>query len=172
MSTEELNTKEIEKLEEEQKWWWLAEKKRSARLDHLRKAVWAKGPKGLMYLPGIKVDLERAELYTEAWKENESDPTTVRRAKAIAHVLDHNTIFIQDHSQIVGYISGLPHELHWAPERAFVGNEEIYNDRTVVPEPEEDSLRRIRAINDYWGPRTELTQVLWKLPPEDVMKLA
>ncbi|MDY6845485.1 MAG: pyruvate formate lyase family protein, partial [Thermodesulfobacteriota bacterium] len=104
MEGRELKIKEEKELEESQQWWWLAEKKRSARLDRLRKAVWAKGPKGVMYLPGIKVDLERAELYTEAWKENESDPTTVRRAKAIAHVLDHNTIFIQDHSQIVGYI--------------------------------------------------------------------
>ena len=170
MSKEEVTAKK--ELEERQQWWWLAEKKRSTRLDYLRKGVWPKGPKGVMYLPGIKVNIERAELYTEAWAENESDPTTIRRAKAIAHILDNSTIFIQDKSQIVGYISGLPHELHWAPEVAFVGNEEIYNDRTVIPEPEEESLKKIREINDYWGPRTELTQILWKLSPEDVMKLA
>ncbi len=35
--------RELEEFEEKQKWRWLAEKKRSKRLDFLRKAVWKKG---------------------------------------------------------------------------------------------------------------------------------
>ncbi|GAB6162499.1 hypothetical protein JCM12298_16580 [Desulfothermus naphthae] len=68
--------KSVEELEKEQKWWFVAEKKRSKRLDYLRKAVWKKGAIGGNYNPGIKIDLERPILLTEAWKENEHDPIT------------------------------------------------------------------------------------------------
>ena len=64
----------IEDLENKREWWWAAEKKRSKRLDYLRKAVWKKGRKGGMYEPGLKIGLERPLLFTEAWKENENEP--------------------------------------------------------------------------------------------------
>jgi len=170
MSAVELKTKEAEEMEKSGQWWWLAEKRRSERLNYLRKAVWQKGAKGSAYLPGIKVDLERPILYTEAFKENESDSPIVRRAKALAHMWDNITVFVLDYSQLVGYCGSAPHNLAWHPELAFLLNEDVYNDRTLIPEPEQESLKKIREINDYWGTRTELTKTLSVLPPEDVMK--
>ena len=38
--------KSVEELEKERAWWWAAEKKRSPRLDYLRKAMWKKGQAG------------------------------------------------------------------------------------------------------------------------------
>ena len=83
----------IKELEQQKEWWWVAEKTRSKRLDYLRKAVWKKGSVGAVYAPGIKIDLERPHLLTEAWKANKNVPIMLRKAKALAHVLDNITIF-------------------------------------------------------------------------------
>ena len=67
-------SEELKKHVESQEWWWVAEATRSKRLDYLRKAVWKKGAVGGAYAPGIKIDIERPTLFTEAWKENDRDP--------------------------------------------------------------------------------------------------
>jgi len=160
----------IQELEKERLWWWAAEKKRSKRLDYLRKAVWKKGPIGGTYNPGIKVDLERPQLFTEAWKENEGDPIMLRKAKTLAYVLDNITIFITDHAQLVGYVGSLPHTLQWFAEGASIVNEEVYNEQNIIPDPEEESLKIIAGINDYWGGQTALDKLAKLLDPEDAVK--
>ncbi|MDY6934630.1 MAG: hypothetical protein SVZ03_10475 [Spirochaetota bacterium] len=85
--------KSIDELEANREWWWVAEKRRSKRLDYLRKAVWKKGAVGGIYSPGVKIDLERAGLFTKSWKETEDEPIMMRRAKAVANVLDNIIIF-------------------------------------------------------------------------------
>ena len=54
--------------------------------------------------PGFewKLDLERARLLTESYKQTENEPMTVRRAKALAHILDNMTIYIRSDEMIVG----------------------------------------------------------------------
>ncbi|MDY6843169.1 MAG: pyruvate formate lyase family protein, partial [Thermodesulfobacteriota bacterium] len=172
MSTDEQKALEEKALEAKQQWWWLAERKRSPRLDYLRKGVWSKGSKGVSYLPGIKVELDRALLYTESYREHENDPLVIRRAKAFAHVWDNIPIFIKDHSQIMGDLGSAPHTVMWRPEHIFVLNEELYNDRTVIPEPEEENRQIVREIANYWGTKTEATKILSIVNPEDVMKMA
>ncbi|MDY6845197.1 MAG: pyruvate formate lyase family protein, partial [Thermodesulfobacteriota bacterium] len=170
MAKEKAMTEQEKNLAEKQQWWWLAEKKRSDRLNHLRKAIWQKGAKGTAYLPGVKVDLEPSILYTEAFKELEAEPLIIRRAKSMAHVWDNISIFIMDQAQIVGYRGGAPHTLYWRPDGSFLTNEDLYNDRTVIPEPEKESLHLIREIINYWNPRTHGAQISRMLSPEDVMK--
>ncbi|GAB6162391.1 glycyl radical protein [Desulfothermus naphthae] len=162
--------KSVEELEKEQKWWFVAEKKRSKRLDYLRKAVWKKGAIGGNYNPGIKIDLERPILLTEAWKENEHDPIMLRKAKALAHVLDNITIFITDYAQLVGYVGSLPHTLQWFIEGASMVNEEVYNEPGIIPEPEEESLKIIAELNDYWNGQTAVDKLARILDPEDAVK--
>ncbi len=162
--------KTIAELEKERAWWWVAEKKRSKRLDYLRKAVWKKGAVGGAYAPGIKVDLEYPVLFTEAWKENENDPQMLRKAKALANVLDNISIFIIDQSQIVGYAGSAPHTLKWQVDAASIANEEIFNLPGIVPEPEEESLKVMADICDYWAGKTGLDKLGRLLDPEDFVK--
>jgi formate C-acetyltransferase/benzylsuccinate synthase len=163
--------KSIEELEKERKWWWAAEKGRSERLNYLRKAVWKKGRKGGMYEPGLHVDLEKPILFTESWKQNENDPVIMRRAKALAYVFDNITIFITDHSQIVGYLGTLPNTIMWHADIASFINEEIYNDPILIPPPEEESLKIMADINNYWGPRDSLGKVMRDLSSEEAVKI-
>jgi benzylsuccinate synthase len=66
--------KELQELEEKQEWWWLAEKKRSKRLDYLRKAVWKKGASGGKPISELKLDLEPAWLQIELSKKHKNEP--------------------------------------------------------------------------------------------------
>lgn len=49
-----------------------------------------------------QISLERALLYTESHQQTEGEPVMLRRAKAVAHVLDHVAISIRDEELIAG----------------------------------------------------------------------
>ncbi len=163
-------SKNLKELEEKQQWWWVAEKTRSERLEYLRKAVWKKGCQGGVYAPGIKIDLTFPQLFTEAWKENEGEPIILQKARAMAYVFDNTPIFITEHAQLVGYCGTAPHELVWAWQSAAMVNEEIYNEQGTLPEPEEESLKTLADLNDYWGGRTALEELAKLMDPEDAVK--
>ncbi|MEN4042811.1 MAG: glycyl radical protein [Anaerolineaceae bacterium] len=59
---------------------------------------------------------ERARLVTEAYRRNEADPVVLRRAKALANVLDHMTIYIQPDEIIVGNQASKPRAAPIFPE--------------------------------------------------------
>ena len=162
--------KDIKEMEEKQQWWWAAEKSRSKRLDYLRKAVWKKGAIGGLYPPGLKIDLTFPQLFTEAWKENEGEPIMLQKARALAHVFDNTPIFITDHAQLVGCVGSGPHEMVWQWQSAGMVNEEVYNEQGVIPEPEEESLKIIAELNDYWAGRTALEKLAKLMDPEDAVK--
>jgi pyruvate formate-lyase/glycerol dehydratase family glycyl radical enzyme len=46
--------------------------------------------------------VEKSRLLTESFKKTEGEPMVLRRAKALAHVLEHINIFIEDDELIVG----------------------------------------------------------------------
>ena len=162
--------KNSKELEQNQEWWWVAEKTRSKRLDYLRKAVWKKGAVGGVYASGIKVDLERPVLFTESWKANEYDHIMLKKAKALANVLDNISIFITDNSQLVGCVSNAPHTLLHPYEFGSMFNEEVYNDPGIIPEPEEASLKTMAELNDYWSGNTALDKLIRAIDPEDAVK--
>jgi benzylsuccinate synthase len=168
-----LKEKDIEEFEKKQEWWWVAEKKRSKRLDYLRKAIWKKGAIGGLYAPGVKVDLERAILHTEKAKELEAspDPYVIKFAKMIAHILDNKTIFITDHAQLVGYTGGLPNTIAWDTSWASILNEEVYNDPTAIPGPNDVNQKVIREINNYWIGKTDIDRMMPVFDMEDLMKM-
>ncbi|MGW8320174.1 MAG: pyruvate formate lyase family protein, partial [Thermodesulfobacteriota bacterium] len=161
---------EVTEHEQKQEWWWAAEKKRSKRLDYLRKAVWKKGALGGNYAPGIKLDLELPTLFTDMWKFWKFDPIMLRRAKAFAHVLDNIPIFITDQAQLVGYMGSLPHTILWRLDGASMVNEEAYNEPGIHEEPEEESLKKVAELSEYWAGRTAVDKVARILDPEDAVK--
>ncbi|MDY6833520.1 MAG: pyruvate formate lyase family protein, partial [Chloroflexota bacterium] len=162
--------KSVDELEKEKSWWWVAEKKRSSRLDYLRKAVWKKGRKGGQYEPGTKIDLESAILFTQEWKRNDGDPLLLRRAKALAFMLENKPIFVTDHAQLVGFEGTSPNTLYYIPASSRFTNDEIYNDPILIPEPKEESLEVMSALHGYWAPRDCVGVALRFLRAEDAVK--
>ncbi|MFW6125882.1 MAG: pyruvate formate lyase family protein, partial [Chloroflexota bacterium] len=162
--------KPLEDLEKERSWWWAAEKKRSPRLDYLRKGVWKKGRKGGQYEPGLKIDIESPQHFTEGWQAAEGDPILLRRAKALSYMMDMRTIFITDHAQLVGHEGTLPHTLYYNVDSSRFSNDEIYNDPVLVPEPREESLSIMSELHSYWNERDAIGAVFRFLLPEDAVK--
>jgi len=48
------------------------------------------------------LDLERARLVTASYRQTENEPMLLRRAKALAHVLENMTVYIRPDEMIVG----------------------------------------------------------------------
>ncbi|MDY6856577.1 MAG: pyruvate formate lyase family protein [Thermodesulfobacteriota bacterium] len=152
MAQAEIKKSEKELLNDRQYWWW-AEKKRSPRLNYLRKAVWSKATKGSSWLPGIQMDMENIRWQTKIFKEaSPSEPFIITRARALAAVLDSIPVFITDHSRIQGYPGSAPHLITWIPTASQMINEDIINDRTGII-PEED-VEEAKELVKFWKGRT------------------
>ena len=68
--------------------------------------------------PGVqwKIDLERARLLTESYKQTEEEPMVIRRAKALANILDNMTIYTRPTELLVGNIASTPDGVCHYPE--------------------------------------------------------
>jgi len=103
-----------------------------------------------MFRPGIKLDLQRSRLMTASFRETDGQPMVIRRAKALAKVLDHMRIFIRDWERIVGYQTsdpeGLFHpiDMNWKSVRRLVHSEE---GESLL---DEDGKAELDELCDYW----------------------
>jgi formate C-acetyltransferase len=108
---------------------------------------------GAPYAPGVKIDVERPRLLTESYRMTEGEPMVIRRAKALAHVLDNMTIFIQPWEIIVGNFASSPDAIQYYPElfTRWVDHA-IDNDyRDMVSDEEREELHE---IHKYWRVRS------------------
>ena len=157
----------VAELEKERAWWWVAEKKRSKRLDYLRKAIYKKGLIGGTYSPGLMADLETMQIDFEAEKEFiKTWPATLRRARVVEHVLDNIPIFITDHSQLVGYWGSAP-SVGWSPSGAAAS---LYTQPNIIPEPQEESLKALAEMGDWFNQHGHERAFYDVFDPEDLMK--
>ncbi|HDQ03398.1 MAG TPA: hypothetical protein ENN23_02340 [Deltaproteobacteria bacterium] len=82
-----------------------------------------------MYREEIRLDLQRSRLMTESYKQTDGEPMVIRRAKALANILDNMDIFIREHERIVGYqtsdTNGIYHPIdqNWKSVQRLVGSE-------------------------------------------------
>jgi len=161
---------EIKEMEERQEWWWAAEKKRSKRLDYLRKSIWRKGSSGGKPITPIKLDLEPATLHIELNKQFQKEPKMIRAAKIFAGLLDGSRIYITDHSQIMGQVSGTPSTEPWLGSGGM-GNAAVYNFPDILPEPLEESLKFVHEVGQYWDSQVDYMDLFMKTAdPEDTAK--
>ena len=101
------------------------------------------------YRAGIKLCIERARLITQSYQETEGEPMVLRRARAIAKLLDNMTIYILPHERIVGNIASKPSSLitypelfwRWLDKAIDVDYKELLS---------EDERRELHTIHKYW----------------------
>ncbi len=118
-----------------------------------------------------KLYIERARLITESWQQTEGDPTIIRKAKALRHILRHMTIEIDPDELIVGNRSPLPRMGVVSPEMAV---EWIDQELETLPTRPQDSfavdprdIEELRhEIFPYWRGRTLYDQVKAAIPPD------
>ncbi|MDY7034436.1 MAG: pyruvate formate lyase family protein [Thermodesulfobacteriota bacterium] len=68
------------------------------------------------YAPGVKICIDRARLLTQSYKDTEGLPIVLRRAMALANILEYVKIYIGDKEQIVGNTASTPDSLIPYPE--------------------------------------------------------
>ena len=103
------------------------------------------------YREGVKICLERARLLTESYKQTEGQPMVLRRAKALAYILENMTTYIQDKELIVGNFASTPESLPTYPEFYW-----RWLEKAVQPGGlfamlvDEESRRELMELNKYW----------------------
>lgn len=117
------------------------------------------------------VCVERARLVTQAYRAHEADPPVLRRAKALAHVLDHMTVFIRQGELVVGNQASHPRAAPIFPEYSIDWIEREIDafatrpaDRYLVSAEVKDEL--LQAVLPYWKGRTLYDRALATLPDE------
>jgi pyruvate formate-lyase/glycerol dehydratase family glycyl radical enzyme len=64
----------------------------------------------------IKVDMDRARLVTQSYRETDGQPWVTRVARAFATLCEHFPVYIKANELIVGDPNSAPDELRWHPE--------------------------------------------------------
>lgn len=104
---------------------------------------------GVPYRPGVKLCLDRVRLVTESYKETEGEPIILRRAKAMAKLLDKMTIWIGKHEKIVGNYASDPDSLISYPEQFW-----RWLDKAIDKEYscllDEKSRQELHELHKYW----------------------
>lgn len=117
---------------------------------------------------------ERGLLITEAYNKCAADPPVLRRAKALAHVLDNMTIYVDEGEIIVGNQASAPRAAPLFPEYAvgFLADEiEVFPGRradvfSVSPEVKEAILN---TVVPHWRGKTLYDRAM-AIMPDDVRK--
>ncbi|MDO9558327.1 MAG: pyruvate formate lyase family protein [Syntrophales bacterium] len=103
-----------------------------------------------LFRPEVKLDIQRSRLMTESFKQTDGQAMVIRRAKALAHVLDNMGIFIRDWERIVGYQTSEPEgiyhpiDMNWKSVNRLVNSEA---GKTLLNEAEKKELEE---ICEYW----------------------
>ena len=113
--------------------------------------------------PGVKLCLERARLVTESYKETEREAEVIRKAKALANVLEKMTIYILSSQRIVGNIASDQFSLPAYPELVHKPITEALNDgfRGVLDEKGEAEWQ---DICQYWEGRSVDDKIIAVIP--------
>ena len=103
--------------------------------------------------PGMRwvLEIERARLLTESYKQTEGKPIILRRAMGIAHILENMTIFIRPMELIVGnFAQSLDAVVHY-PEFVYKWIErETAKGRVYHDMLSDDEREELKEINSYW----------------------
>jgi formate C-acetyltransferase len=121
--------------------------------------------------------VERARYWTESWKSTEGQPIPIRRAKALANVLEKMKIYILDGELIVGNVSSKPRASVVCPEydttilyKEFLDNEKAPFVRPYDHHEISEEVKRelMEDIFPYWNEKTIESHVVKALPSDTI----
>ncbi len=122
---------------------------KSPRIDRLKDALFAKAP---------EIEVERAVLLTESYKNTEGLPTIARRAKAFRHILENLPITINEDELVVGSATKSPRSCQIFPEFSFQWIEDEFDTiQTRNADPfvlSEESKKALKEVFAYWKGKT------------------
>lgn len=123
-----------------------------------------------LYAKLPEIESARAVLYTESFRQTESEPTVIRKAKAFAHVLDNIPIIIRPQELIVGSSTIAPRGCQTYPEFSYEWLEAEFDTvETREADPfyiSEQTKAELKRANAYWKGRTTSELATSYMAPE------
>ncbi len=136
---------------------------KSPRVDRLKDALFAKAP---------EIEVERAVLLTESYKNTEGLPTIARRAKAFRHILENLPITINEDELVVGSATKSPRSCQIFPEFSFQWIEDEFDTiQTRNADPfvlSEESKKALKEVFAYWRGKTTSELATSYMRPETI----
>ena len=114
---------------------------------------------------GTRICIERARLYTESFRATEGLPMVVRRALALAHILDQMTIYILEDELIVGNFASDPRALPMYPEEGQDWIDQAL-DGHMKEMLDESVKRETRELLRYWRGKSMADKIRMALPED------
>jgi benzylsuccinate synthase len=96
--------------------------------------------------PNLKAGIERMRYFTEGFKNSAGKPYVIRRADAVACVLNKSTVVLQEDELIVGFNAEHPEKVPLYPETAHLNIVDFVNS-PYCPDEKEEAVE----IADYWS---------------------
>ncbi|MFN8626896.1 MAG: pyruvate formate lyase family protein [Candidatus Binatia bacterium] len=106
---------------------------------------------GQLYRPGVKLDLARGRLYTESFKTTEGQPWVVRRAKALAHYLEHCPLYLPPGQRLCGGAASSEDGLPWPVEKHWKWLKDAVHGGALRSMVDEKDLNEFDAIVGFWS---------------------
>jgi pyruvate formate-lyase/glycerol dehydratase family glycyl radical enzyme len=98
------------------------------------------------------LDLERARLVTESYRQTENEPMILRRAKALAHILDNMTVYIRQGEMIVGNYASNSDSVPFYPELSWKWiKRETSPGQVYECMLSDEGREELDRICEYWG---------------------
>jgi len=120
-----------------------------------------------------EISVERAILITESYRETESEPMVIRRAKALDKILRNMSIYILPGELIVGGIAHKQRAAPVFPEYDVEYLEKELNEFEKRPgdafKISEDDKKKLKEILPYWKGKTVKERVYSMCPKETLM---
>jgi formate C-acetyltransferase len=113
----------------------------SERITRLRKSI---------EVERFPLCIEKSRFLTESFKTTEGEAMILRRGKALAHILDNITVFIEDDQLIVGNAASKPMGLEFDFYAGLWSREEIDGLKQSGYAISDQEEEEILAINEYW----------------------
>ncbi|MBO5955621.1 MAG: glycyl radical protein [Clostridia bacterium] len=136
---------------------------KSPRIDRLKEALFENAP---------EIEVERAVLLTESYKNTEGMPTITRRAKAFRHIMENLPITIHNDELVVGSATKSQRGCQIFPEFSFQWIEDEFEtiekraaDPFVLTEKSKQALREVFA---YWKGKTTSELATSYMRPETI----
>ena len=113
---------------------------------------------------------DRCQWVTESFKETEGEDASVRRAKALAKVLENYPVIIRDDELIVGSLTPTMRGCLWFPEVSdwLIDEIKTISEREYNPTyiSEEDKQYYLEEVHPYWHDRCSFASIQKQLPDE------
>ncbi len=122
-----------------------------------------------MFRPEIRLDLQRSRLFTESYKETDGQAMVLRRAKALANLLDKMDIFIRDHERIVGYQTSDPNGIYHPIDQNWKSVKRLVNSEAGKTLLDDAGRKELDELCEYWKGKS-MSDRHQEILPEDLYK--